>query len=239
MSEGDRTAENRACGDDVAAYALGALDAAEVEAFRRHLSSCSVCRDELAAFEQVARVLPDGAPMMKAPPELRRRVMRAVESEPKQAAPARAARTPRGAARGARRWALPRPALAFGAALAVAVAAFVGIEVNSSQTTSARTISAQVTGQGTAQLKLAGGHAQLVVHHFQPPPAGQIYEVWLQHGTAPPSPTTALFSVNAAGEGDVDVPGSLHGVSMVLVTPEPAGGTTVPTHPAVISASLT
>jgi hypothetical protein len=34
------------------------------------------------------------------------------------------------------------------------------------------------------------------------------------------------------------VPGSLHGVSTVLVTPEPAGGSLVPTHPAVISASL-
>jgi hypothetical protein len=236
MSEGHRGSENRACGDDVAAYALGALDAAEVESFRRHLSSCSVCRDELAAFEQVTRVLPGAAPMMKAPPDLRRRVMSAVEAEPKQAAPVRAARAPRGA----RRWALPRPALAFGAALAVAVAVFVGVEVNSSQTTSARTISAQVTGQGTAQLKLAGGHAQLVVHRFAPPPAGHIYEVWLQRGSGPPSPTTALFSVNDAGDGEVDVPGSLHGVSMVLVTPEPApGGSKVPTHPAVISASLT
>ena len=54
-----------------------------------------------------------------------------------------------------------------------------------------------------------------------------------------PSPTMALFSVTAAGDGQVDVPGSLHGVSLVMVTPEPAGGTKVPTHAPVISASLT
>ncbi len=38
------------CGDDVAAYALGALEPAEAEAFVRHLESCAVCRDELDAF---------------------------------------------------------------------------------------------------------------------------------------------------------------------------------------------
>ena len=100
-------------------------------------------------------------------------------------------------------------------------------------------IQAKVTGQGTAQLRIARGKAELVVHHFSPPPAGKIYEVWLQRGKASPSPTMALFSVTAAGDGQVDVPGSLHGVSLVMVTPEPAGGTKVPTHPPVISASLT
>ncbi len=50
----------------------------------------------------------------------------------------------------------------------------------------------------------------------------------------------ALFSVTAHGDGQVDLPGNLHGVSLVMVTPEPApGGSTAPTHPPVISASLT
>ena len=35
------------------------------------------------------------------------------------------------------------------------------------------------------------------------------------------------------------MPGNLHGVSQVMVTPEPAGGTLVPTHPPVIVAPLT
>ena len=37
---------------------------------------------------------------------------------------------------------------------------------------------------------------------------------------------------------DVDVPGNLHGVTHVMVTREPAGGTQKPTHPPVIRAYL-
>jgi hypothetical protein len=48
-----------------------------------------------------------------------------------------------------------------------------------------------------------------------------------------------LFSVTSSGAGDVDVPGSLRGIVRIMVTPEPAGGTTVPTHPAVLTAQLT
>jgi anti-sigma-K factor RskA len=236
MSDGDPTSENRACGDDVAAYALGALDLAEAEAFREHLETCTVCRDELAAFESVVNVLPLSSAGHPAPPHLRRKVMRAVANEPKHAPAARAA-----AARGLQRWRVPRPALAFAAALAVAVAVFVGVNVAGSGSggSSTRIIHAQVTGQGNAELKLAGGHAELVVHDFSPPPAGEIYEIWLQRGHGSPSPAHSLFGVSAAGDAVVDVPDGLHGVSLVMVTPEPAGGSLAPTHPAVISASLT
>ncbi len=236
MTDRDRTPQSRECGGDVAAYALGALDSTETEAFLRHLDTCTVCRDELASFEEVVNALPMSVPRHRASPELRRRVLHAIDDEP---APARA---PRRAARSRRRvagWGLPRPALAFGTALAVALLAFVVVSLTSSSRPATRVIDAKVAGQGTAQLRIAGGQAELVVHHFSPPPAGQIYEVWLQRGKAAPSPTTALFSVTAAGDGQVGVPGSLHGVSLVMVTPEPAGGSKVPTHSPVISASLT
>lgn len=236
MSDGDPISESRDCGGDVAAYALGALDPHEVETFRRHLETCAICRDELAALEEVVDTLPLSSPMQPAPAALRRQVMRAVDNEPKRApAQRRAAGTPGRWTR----WSVPRPALALGAALAVAVAVFVGVESNPSQSSGTRIIHAQVSGRGTAELKLTGGHAELVVNHFAAPPAGQIYEVWLKRGNHAPSPTTALFSVTASGDGDVDVPGSLRGVSLVMVTPEPAGGTTTPTNPAVISAALT
>ena len=44
---------------------------------------------------------------------------------------------------------------------------------------------------------------------------------------------SVLFSVTAQGAGDVGVPAPLS-VSEILVTAEPAGGSLVPTHPAVI-----
>lgn len=231
MSDVDHTRE---CGGDVAAYALGALDDAETDAFRAHLQTCAVCRDELASFRAVVDALPMSAPQHAAPPDLRRRLMRTVEGEARAATRAGRGRT---AGRRASRWSLARPVLGLGAALAVAVAVVIGLDQGSSSST--RVIHARVTGPGSAEIRLNHGHAELVVHDFAPPPAGQIYEVWVRRGTATPSPTTALFSVTSAGNGDVEVPGTLEGVSAVMVTPEPAGGTKVPTHPAVISAQLT
>jgi hypothetical protein len=87
-------------------------------------------------------------------------------------------------------------------------------------------------------VRLSDGSAELVVRNFAPPPAGDIYEVWLQRPGHAPSPTRALFSVTTGGAGDVGVPGDLHGVQRVLVTPEPAGGSLVPTHAPVIVAQL-
>jgi anti-sigma-K factor RskA len=231
MSDKDRIAEDRECGEDVAAYALGALDETETRTFQAHLETCTVCQDELAAFEQVINVLPTSAPAYRASRKLRRRVMTAVAQESGQA------RTP---VPTRRRRSLPRPALAFGGAMALAVAAVVVVlAVGSSSSSHSRVIAAQVTGTGSASLRVGQGHAELVVHRFQAPPAGQIYEVWLQRGkTGAAIPTKALFSVNDAGDADVDVPGDLHGVTQVMVTREPAGGTQKPTHAPVISAAL-
>ena len=235
--------DDRECGGDVAAYALGSLPDAEAEAFGRHLDECVVCRDELAAFQQVVDVLPMSAPAYHASPALRRRVMRAVEADARDVSADARRRTPAASRRavrapGRRRLSLPRPALALGGSFALAVAAvIVVLVVGSSSSSSSRVISAQVSGRGTASLRVTKDHAELVVHRFSAPPDGQIYEVWLQrHGVA--HATTALFGVNDNGDAEVDVPGNLHGVSRVMVTREPAGGTQRPTTPAVITASL-
>jgi hypothetical protein len=63
--------------------------------------------------------------------------------------------------------------------------------------------------------------------------------MWVQRGSAPPTPTGTLFSVNRAGSAAVGVPGSLHGVSRVMVTQEPAGGTLAPTSAPLIVAPVT
>jgi hypothetical protein len=221
------------CGGDVAAYALGALEPAEVEVFRRHLEGCVVCRDELIAFQRIVDVLPLSAPQYSSPPGLRDRVLRAVADEAGPAAVPASRRPER------RRFRFRAPTLAFGGALALAVAAVVVVLSLSSSQSSSRVIDAQVSGDGTASLRVGKGHAELVVHRLPSPPAGKIYEVWLQRGNGAPAPTSALFSVTAKGDADVDVPGSLKGVSRVLVTPEPAGGSRVPTHVPVIRADLT
>ena len=218
------------CGADVAAYALGALDADEVAAFEHHLAGCVICRDELTAFRAVVDVLPMSAPAMAAPRRVKRRVMAAVHGEAQPGPARRRSRWPR--------LVVASPRLA-GAMATVLVAVIVaGALVLPGGGASVRVIDAQVIGQpGQAQLRVTGDRGELIVKHLAAPPAGHIYEVWLARPGHKPQPTNALFSTRQ-GAGDVEVPGSLKGVNLVMVTPEPAGGSTVPTHAAVIQAAL-
>lgn len=226
------TTQDHDCGADVAAYALHALDRDEAASFERHLEQCTICRDELTAFRSVVDTLPMTVPAATAPRKLKRHVMAAVAAEPRRtAAPA-----PR------RAW-LPQVSLGsprLGMALAAIVAAVViagAIALPGSGGPSARVVTARVIGQsGNAKLRITGGHAELIVNHLASPPAGKIYEVWLTRPGHRPTPTKTLFSVTA---GDIEVPGNLHGVSVVMVTPEPVGGSTHPTGNPVISAALT
>jgi anti-sigma-K factor RskA len=215
------------CGNDAAAYALGALEPAEAQAFERHIESCAVCRDEVAAFALVADALPLAAHQHAPPRGLRRRVMREVmrdaANEQPRSSPAWSPNIRRA----------PRRAVA-GFAVALAAAALaVGIGLGTSGGSAMRVIQASV---GSAELQISSGHGQLVVKHLARPAAGRIYELWVQHGSAPPSPST-LFSVASDGTADVGIPGSLHGVSHLLVTDEPSGGSRAPsTRPLIVAA---
>ena len=220
-------ANGRTCGEDVAAYVLGALEPEEAEAFRAHVADCAECRAEMAAFEQVTEALPPAASARyEVPKELRRRVMREVRAAPKAKVAATRIAAPRS-------W---RPVTAWAGALAaVAIAVIVAVALSSGGS-GTRTIQASV---GSAELRITGGRGDLIVHRLPPLPAGRIYEMWVQSGSAPPTPTGTLFSVSRGGSAAVGVPGSLSGVSRVMVTQERAGGTLAPTSAPVIVAPVT
>lgn len=223
--------------DDVAAYALGALEPAEADAFVRHLRTCPDCRHELVSFERVVGELPMAAPKFTAPPKLRRDVLRAVANEPRAAEPT-AATARRPSRSRSWPWTWSRPMLAVGTALAAVVVALV-VVFSTTGGPGTRVVDAQVVGPGSASVHVTGNSAQLVVHHFPQAPAGKIYEVWLVRGNRPPAPTRALFHVRADGSQEVDVPGSVQGVRQLLVTPERAPrGSAMPTHAPVIAATL-
>jgi anti-sigma-K factor RskA len=216
---------------DAAAYALGALEPAEVEEFRAHMDTCAACREDVAAFQEVTRGLPSASAQHAVPKGLRKRVLKDVRATPQDGSAARVRRPVL----------LPRRAFAgLGAAVAVAVAVIVGLVIGaSSGSAGTRVIQAQVLGTpGSAQLRISGGHGELIVRRLPEPAPGRIYQVWFERGQARPSPTNTLFSVSTAGAGDVGLAGSMNGISEVLVTEEPAGGTLVPTTPALIVARL-
>ncbi|HTX32805.1 MAG TPA: anti-sigma factor [Solirubrobacteraceae bacterium] len=227
MSDGKVMSQTHDCGGDAAAYVLGALEPAEADAFRQHLDQCAVCRDEVDALTGTVQALPMAAPQLAPPKQLRQKVLRATGTEPKRA-------------RRRIAWPVPRMALAtLGAALLVAAVVVTGVELSSSGS-SGRVIQAHVTGvSGSAELRVSGGRGELIVRNLTPPPAGKVYEVWLAAPGAKPAPASVLFGVNSRGGADVGIPATLTGISQVMVTPEPRGGSVSPTHAPVIVASLT
>jgi anti-sigma-K factor RskA len=239
MSEPDRTGRERGCRNDAAPYLLGALDSAEARAFAHHMRSCAACRDEVAVLAPVLDVLPSCVPRQEVGAALRRRVMHAVRSEPKvtSGAARRLRRPPRLSWPALRASPLRRPAVpAVAAALALALTLVVVIAAGSlgSHESPARVIRASV---GQAHLQVADGRGELIVDHLPPAPADRVYELWLQRGNRPPTPST-LFEVTSRGTAVLGVPGAVTGTTRVLVTVEPAGGSRVPTTRAVIFARV-
>jgi anti-sigma-K factor RskA len=216
---------------DAAAYALGALEPGEAEEFRAHMENCAACRDDVTAFQGVTRELPDASVQYAVPKGLRKRVMKDVRATPRAGSPARVRRP----------LLIPRRAIvAVSGALGVAAAVIVGVVIGSSGgAAGTRVIQAQVLGApGSAQVRITSGRGELIVRGLPAPATGRIYEVWFERGQGQPSPTNTLFSVSSAGAGDIGLAGSLSGISEVLVTSEPAGGSKVPTSPALIVARL-
>jgi anti-sigma-K factor RskA len=214
------------CGDDAAAYVLGALEPSEVESFRRHLAGCAACQKEVAEFEQIAGALPDSSLQLEAPKDLRRRVMQEVRATPKPKAA-----TAKAPVRTSRSW---RPLVAWGGALAaVVVAVIVAVAISSGGSSGTQVIQAST---GSAELRISGGRGDLVVHRLPQLRPGRIYEMWVQRGNDPPVPTGTLFGVRSNGSAAVGVPGSLSGISRVMVTQEPAGGSPAPTSAPLIIA---
>ncbi len=232
----------RCCGD-AAVYLLGLLDEPHSRAFLEHARSCALCSDDLAALAPAVDSLPTTVAQVSAPAHAKRRVMAVVRSEAAQRATHSSSPRP-GVAR--RRLVLRRPALALaGAGLLAAGVAIGGLATPfgggsaPGGGSAARVQSAEVTLRGaSAALHQSAGHTWLTVSNMPEPSSGHVYEVWVKGpGHALPQPTNSLFAPTSSGAATVVVPDS-GGANEVLVTQEPAGGTQVPTGPAVIVARL-
>jgi anti-sigma-K factor RskA len=155
--------------DLAAPYALDALDERERRAFRRHLDSCSGCRDALRRLEDAAAALALAAGPATPPPRLRANVL----------AEARRARPP-----------LPlrrrRPLLAVAAAAAACAAVTLGIwGLRTEHTDGARLA---LTGASGSLVVAPSGRAVLVVERLAPAPPGHTYQAWIvRDGAARPA----------------------------------------------------
>jgi anti-sigma-K factor RskA len=212
-------------GDSLGPWLLGALPEDEAAGFKRHLESCAVCQEDARSLQVAVDALPASVEPRTPPPALKDRIMAVVEAEAPR--PERAPRRKRSWFAGFA-W---RPMLATG--LVALALGFVAAEVLQSQP---ETITAQVSGGGSAQLKIEDDHGTLVAKDLPAPPSGRVYQVWLDKGGKAPEPTNALFSTRD-GAASVDVPGSLDGVKRVMVTDEPPGGSDTPSGKLLLTAT--
>jgi anti-sigma-K factor RskA len=205
---------------------LGALDEDEAAAYAEHLRTCGRCRAEVERLQVSADALALATEQVPPPPDLKNRIMGAIEVD--RPAPRREPQK--------RRWFLrPLPVAALAAA-ALAVGIGTGVLLSGDST---RTVQAQVSMNGArATVSITGDHAKLTVKGMRNPPAGHVYQVWLQRDGGRPQPTDALFMVNRSGDGHVEVPGSVAGIDTIMVTSEPQGGSLQPTGKPVITAAV-
>jgi hypothetical protein len=222
---------------DAAAYALDALEDAEVPAFEEHLAACSRCQDELAAMRRTIDELPTAEPVAPGS-ELKQRVMGTVRAEAAGRTRSRPTVAAAGHAPRVRRpsWLKPRVLIGAGAAAAALLAVLLVLTVGGGH--SVQTFSGTVYAPGaSASVRQSGSGAQLTFSRLPGPPPGRLYQVWLSRSGSAPQPTRTLF---AARNGSVPVHGNLRGVRSVLVTAEPRpNGSRTPTRAPIIVVQLT
>ena len=214
-------------GINAGAWVLGALDEREAVSYAEHLQTCARCRAEVERLQVPADALALATEQVAPPPDLKNRIMGAIEVDQ----PARRREPAK------RRWWLRPLPVAGLAAAALAVGVGTGVLLSGGDST--RTVDAQVAMTGArATVSITGDHAKLTVSGMPNPPAGHVYQVWLQRDGGRPRPTDALFMVNRSGSGHVEVPGSVAGIDTIMVTSEPSGGSLQPTSKPVITAAV-
>ncbi|KJS58029.1 anti-sigma factor [Streptomyces rubellomurinus] len=231
------------------AYALHALDAAQSEAFERHLLQCEACAVEVEEFRTTMARL-GSAEAVVVPPEMKARTL-AATSTIRQLAPLTSDSDRDGGSRSksARRW--PRFALA---ASIAATAALGGIAIEQHQAARQATIradqlhseqarlSALLTapdtrtatgrtgaGVGTIVWSQSRGEVGFLAQGLPALASGKTYQLWFNDaGTMRPA------GLLPSSSGSLVLTGQIHSAVGVGLTVEPAGGSQHPSGQPVL-----
>jgi anti-sigma-K factor RskA len=220
--------------ESVGAYALGALPELEAQVFERHLMGCELCQQELLRLTEAVEALPRSVTPHEPPASLRATLMEQVHADAPRTRETRQPWRP----------SLPRlrPAMAWAAAALLIAAVLVGYgasQLGGSNDGGGRTLQAQVDMQrlpeGSATLSVPEDDGQgslLRVEGLPDPGEERIYQVWVERdGEVIP---VSIFDVDRNGAGAAAVPEPIDGISAVMVTREPRGGSLEPTEPPVL-----
>ena len=238
------TQEHTAFQDNLAAYALGALDPEETAALEAHLQTCESCRDELADYRQVSSALPASLPPRQPPARLRRALQKEIAGQ--------ASRERKGF-----NWSSTRLVFAGLMVALVALNAFTVYQLYTikqeqaemdAQRASEQTAISMLAYPSTQTLAFAenGVSGSLLVDkqrnlvavfawNLAPLPAGKAYQMWLIDPKG--DRTSGGFLVPEANYpfvmAVVRSPQPLSNFTGFGVTLEPAGGSVAPTGPRI------
>jgi anti-sigma-K factor RskA len=219
-------------GEDLAAYMLGALEPGEADEFGRHLEGCRRCQAEVRWFEPALGTLAESAERREPPRQLREALLAEVRADARRSAsaePRRATRSPFS------RWLL-KPAVGF-AVLALLIAGAVGYEVGSDGDGAGgpSTLERNIDGIGVKMIQEGGG-GTLQLSNLPQLPADKVLEAWVEReGEVEAVP--ALLVPDRNGQAETTI-ADMSGVSTVMVTEEPQGGSEEPTSPAIVTMSV-
>ncbi len=229
------------------AYALDALEDEERSSYEAHLAECGDCAAEVSGFVATAARL-GAAQETSPPPHLRRAVLEAVSRTPQE----RPVVTDISSARSWRRgW--PARIILAAAALALVVGA-VGFglsqrdqadQLEAQQATmtevlsapDAQLVAAPVDGGGTVRVVQSAelGKAVMVVADLPRLADDQDYQMWTESGGTMHS--AGVLPREEQGARGAHVMEDVTGVTAVAISVEPAGGSTEPTSPPIVTVS--
>jgi anti-sigma-K factor RskA len=221
--------------DQLAAYALGALEPAEATEVEEHLAGCERCRAHLRWLEPAVQVLPEGVERLQPPKSVRERVMTEVRADAKRADAEQSERRPgwlRWLGSGAYGW---KPAAAL-AAIALVAVAFVGYEIGSNGDGDG-TVASEITQQEPSGIAVSmvseGKGGTLTLENVESLPDDRVLEAWVQReGEVEAVP--ALFVPDHEGHASTVIE-DMSGVEVVMVTHEPKGGSETPTSDPIVT----
>jgi anti-sigma-K factor RskA len=184
-------------------YALHALDANDERIVVAHLDECERCRVRLRDYQGVTAALAHAAPPVEPPPQLRQRLLEAIE--PVVVAPTPASTPQR------RSW-WPRVSAVAVPVLAAAVVVLAVWNISLRNDLDNKTVRAVAPiGKVGSVVSYSGGRVALI-GHLAPAPPGHVYEAWVIPDNGKGTPIAAgtftggpvhLTLTHDAGPGDV------------------------------------
>lgn len=247
--------------DLAAAFVLGALEPAEMDAVRRHLAGCPEAHAEFAELGSVVPALLETVELVEPPAGLGARIQAVAAAEARATVVAGAPREPVGLVEFTRWGERRRPiwmALGLAAALALVALGAWNVELRDEVAglTAYRSGVVAVLDQaaqpgarlavltvpegapgpsGIAAISAGGTRVSLVMRGMAPTTGAEVYEAWVITGDNAPVPI-GHFTVDASGTATfvttAPSPGSVPAITVAL-TREPGPGATTPTMPII------